>query len=119
MTRRSNWGPLGSTFYATTTVESLRFSPCGRYLAIGQRYQPVLIHELATGNLLAAVPTDSRNRSVDFSADGELCLVVGEGNRSAACQFANRSHPAQTHLSGPSTVCVFFTAFGLDRLHGL
>jgi WD40 repeat protein len=73
-------GAIRSTFYATTTVESLRFSPCGRYLAIGQRYQPVLIHELATGNLLAAVATDSRNRSVDFSADGELCLVVGEGN---------------------------------------
>lgn len=69
-------GEPEAVYYTDTTVESLRFSPCGQYLAIGQRYQPVIIRELASGELVTQIVSDSRNRSVDFSPDGLHCLVT-------------------------------------------
>ncbi len=74
----SGWlGEVEATHYSSTTIEALRFSASGDYLALGQRYERVSIREVAGGELLSRIPSGSRNRSVDFSPTGEDCLITG------------------------------------------
>lgn len=64
-------------FAASSTCESLRFSPNSQLLAIGQRYGAVVISDLESGKTLG-IKTDGRNRSLDFSPDGTRLLILGK-----------------------------------------
>lgn len=69
-----------ATFISATTLESLRFSPCGRYLALGPRYKPVTLRELDSGKVLSRTASDIRNQSLDFSPDGENCWIANSSH---------------------------------------
>lgn len=74
------WLTTESDFFAaSSTCESLSFSPNGRLLAIGQRYGAVVISDLESGKRLG-IKTDGRNRSLDFSPDGTRLLILGREN---------------------------------------
>lgn len=57
-----------------TTIESIRFSPDGKLIAAGSRYQEV---ELSTvdGLQLHSFDTDQRNENIAFSADSKYLLT--------------------------------------------
>ncbi len=74
-------GNSQSMLFSPTTVESLQFSPDGSLLALGPRYLPAMIYNVPENRLLFTVETDSRNRSVDISADGQQILILGHDNK--------------------------------------
>ena len=59
----------------TSTVESVTFSPDGKRLAIGCRYQPILIRSVLDAQDGISLPSDRRNEEVLFSPDGTQVLV--------------------------------------------
>lgn len=68
--------------FAPSTIESLDFSPCGSYLAIGARYAPACICSLNDeANIKSYIPTNGRNRSLSFSPDGSRCLVTDKSEK--------------------------------------
>jgi serine/threonine protein kinase/WD40 repeat protein len=74
----SQWlGPAEFTHFAPTTIESLCFSPCGRYLAIGPRYHPVVILDLESRKC-RAIQNDGRNEAIAFSPDGARCVLASK-----------------------------------------
>ncbi|MEZ6138019.1 MAG: WD40 repeat domain-containing serine/threonine-protein kinase [Pirellulaceae bacterium] len=64
-------------FAAAATVQSLAFSPDGKRLAIGARYAPIAVWYLEREECLT-VKTTSRNRSVEFSVDGDYLLITDQ-----------------------------------------
>ncbi|MCA9131955.1 MAG: WD40 repeat domain-containing protein, partial [Planctomycetales bacterium] len=64
--------------FAPSTIESLSFSACGRFLAIGPRYSTVSLYSLEDSAVTGRVPTHGRNRCLSFSPDGKHCLVAGK-----------------------------------------
>lgn len=59
-----------------TTIESVAFSPDGKWLAAGSRYQPVQLTRLADRSTVA-LPSERRNRTVSFSPDSRMLAVAG------------------------------------------
>lgn len=74
-------GNATASYFSPTVVESLRFSPDASLLAVGPRYLPVMLYDCQTKKLRRTLPTKSRNRTVDFSPDGQHCLVVDDAHR--------------------------------------
>ena len=74
-------GDVTAAYFSPTVVESLQFSPDASLLALGPRYLPVFLYNCQTKRVQQRLPTKSRNRTVDFSPDGQLCLVVDEDHR--------------------------------------
>lgn len=70
-------GNCTAMFFSPTTVESLQFSHDARLLALGPRYLPVMLYDCQGKGLHHKFATESRNRTIDFSPDGQLCLVLG------------------------------------------
>ena len=58
-----------------STVESVTFSPDGKRLAIGCRYEPILIRSVLEARESISLPSDRRNEEVLFSPDGNQVLV--------------------------------------------
>jgi eukaryotic-like serine/threonine-protein kinase len=70
-----NWiGEETHQMPSPTTVESLSFSADGQRLAVGPRYEPVVIWNLATETSVLT-RTANRNRSVEFSPDSSRLLI--------------------------------------------
>ena len=75
---RDSWlGDSTAMYFSLTVVESLQFSPDSRWLALGPRYGDVMLYDTQTQKLKHRLATESRNRTVDFSPDGQHCLVLG------------------------------------------
>ncbi len=58
-----------------STVESVAFSPNGKRLAIGCRYEPILIRSVLDAQDSISLPSDRRNAEVLFSPDGNQVLA--------------------------------------------
>ncbi len=58
-----------------STVESVTFSPDGKRLAIGCRYEPILIRSVLDAQDSISLPSDRRNEEVLFSPSGNEVLV--------------------------------------------
>lgn len=56
-------------------VESLAFSPDGKYIACGSRYEAVRLFSLEDGKLIRDIREDSRHESLFFTPDGRRLLV--------------------------------------------
>ena len=59
-----------------TTIESIAYSPDGRWLAAGSRYEPVQLTRMGDGETFT-LAADRRNRTLSFSADSQLPAVGG------------------------------------------
>ncbi|WP_417738432.1 protein kinase domain-containing protein [Rosistilla oblonga] len=59
-----------------TTVESLSFSPDGKWLAVGCRYEPIPIYDLATGEVIDTVEAPRRNEFITFFPDATRLLTL-------------------------------------------
>ncbi len=58
-----------------STIESVTFSPDGKRLAIGCRYEPILIRSVLDAQDSISLPSDRRNEEALFSPDGNQVLV--------------------------------------------
>ena len=58
-----------------STVESVTFSPDGKRLAIGCRYEPIIIRSILDAQDSVSLTSDRRNEEVLFSPDGKEVLV--------------------------------------------
>ncbi len=61
----------GTVHNHATTIESIRFSPDGRLIAAGSRYEPVQLSTI-DGKKLTSFSSDSRNGLIAFSPDSKL-----------------------------------------------
>ena len=65
--------------YRSNTVESLEYSPDGRWVAAGPRYAAVLITDLESREPFA-IKTDRRNRQIAFSPESDrIAVYTGVG----------------------------------------
>ncbi len=71
-------GNATASYFSPTVVQSLQFSPDASLLALGPRYLPVIIYDCQSQKVRHRLATKSRNRTVDFSPDGQFCLVVDD-----------------------------------------
>lgn len=79
---QDSWlGNCTAMYPSPTTVESLQFSHDASLLAVGPRYLPVILYDCQSKSLRHKFATESRNRTVDFSPDGQFCLVMGNDDR--------------------------------------
>ncbi len=95
-------------FAATSTCESLCFSPDGRLLAIGQRYGAVVISDLETGERIG-IKSDGRHRSLDFSPDGKQILILGKEKSFKIAEVQTGELSAPIQCSGVPTRALWTT----------
>ena len=74
----------------TTTVESLEFSPDGRWLAAGPRYSNVIITDLENEDSFA-IRSNRRNRQVVFSPESDRIAVYTAIGKIEIIELATRS----------------------------
>ncbi len=72
---RENWDVTQEWTGFPSTVESVTFSPDGKRLAIGCRYEPILIRSVLDAQECISLPSDRRNEEVLFSPSGNEVLV--------------------------------------------
>ncbi|HUP81668.1 MAG TPA: WD40 repeat domain-containing protein, partial [Pirellula sp.] len=70
-----NWESLLDWTGFPSTVESVTFSPDGKRLAIGCRYEPITIRSVVDADDSVSLASDRRNEEVLFSPDGNEVLV--------------------------------------------
>ncbi len=80
-----------------STVESVTFSPDGKRLAIGCRYEPILIRSVLDAQDSISLPSDRRNEEVLFSPDGNQVLVFDA--RSHLCLYDSHRGTALQELN--------------------
>ena len=70
-----NWEVLLDWTGFPSTVESVTFSPDGKRLAVGCRYESITIRSILDAQDSVSLPSDRRNEEVLFSPDGNEVLV--------------------------------------------
>ncbi len=58
------------------TIEAVRMSPDGRFVAVGDRHQKVLLLDWPAKRVLHTFESDGRNTAVEFSPDGKLLAIL-------------------------------------------
>ncbi len=78
MTMDSATGDIHSSVQShVTTIESIAFSPDGKWLAAGSRYHPVQLTRLSDEKHFN-LESDQRNREVSFSSDSQFLAVSAD-----------------------------------------
>lgn len=84
-----------------TTVESLAFSPDGKQIAVGCRYEPIEVFDLQTATRVATIDSFSRNRDLDFVIDANHLAFLNDNSSACVTNVSTGDTVAQRTTDEP------------------
>lgn len=102
----------------STTVESIEYSPDGRWLAVGPRYGSIVVTELETRESFA-ITSERRNRHVRFSNESDRVAVYGSYGTIEIRELNSRNLVSTIHVENADEASQVFSMAWLPRHNAL
>ncbi len=110
----SSGGLVNVMHFHPSTVESIEFSPDGKWLASGDRYESVIVTNLESKRSFT-IPSGRRNRSLAYSSDSTCIAVNDLLHRIQVFDLEKKNATATVNLEG-ETIRSFVWVHGRDEL---